>query len=104
MCPDTILVAGHADPLGAGPYIARKHPNVYLETSISWPRYCGLIPGLASQAVEIAGAEKVLYGTDFSVGKQQRARDMNAVLDGASLGISERDLIEHGNAIKVLDA
>lgn len=104
MCPDTVLIAGHADPLGAAPYIARKHPNVYLETSIAWPRYCRLIPGLARDAIDLAGAEKILYGTDFSLGKQERVTQMNAILDGAELTDAERDLIEHGNARRILGA
>jgi predicted TIM-barrel fold metal-dependent hydrolase len=102
MCPETILIAGHADPWGDAPYIAHKHPNVYLETSISWARRCLLIPGLARQAIDIATPEKVLYGTDFSLGREQRVVDMNAVLDGAGLSREERDLIEHGNAERIL--
>ncbi|WP_263118860.1 amidohydrolase family protein [Cellulomonas sp. RIT-PI-Y] len=102
MCPDTVIIAGHADPLGAAPYIAHKHPNVYLETSIAWPRYCKLIPGLARDAIDIATPEKILYGTDFSLGKQQRVRDLTAVLDGADLSDEEREMIEHGNAQRIL--
>jgi uncharacterized protein len=101
MCPDTIIIAGHADPLGAAPYIAHKHPNVYLETSIAWPRMCKLIPGLARDAIDIATPEKILYGTDFSLGKQQRVHDMNAIIDAAGLSDAERDLIEHGNAQRI---
>lgn len=102
MCPDTVLIAGHADPLGAAPYIAHKHPNVYLETSIAWPRMCKLIPGLARDAIDLATPEKILYGSDFSLGKQQRVRDLNTILEGANLTDSERDLIEHGNAERIL--
>lgn len=101
MCPETIIVAGHANPLGAAPYIAHKHPNVYLETSIAWPRYGKLIPGLVRDAIDIATPEKVLYGTDFSLGKKQRVIDLNGVLDAAELTVPERDLIEHGNAERI---
>jgi predicted TIM-barrel fold metal-dependent hydrolase len=102
MCPRTVLIAGHADPLGNAPFIARKHPNVYLETSISWPRYCSLMPGLARQAIDIAGAEKVLFGTDFSFGKSDRVREVNDALATAQLTAEERELIYEGNARRIL--
>jgi uncharacterized protein len=102
MCPNTVIIAGHADPLGAAPYIAHKHPNVYLETSIAWPRLCKLIPGLARDAIDIATPEKILYGTDFSLGRQERVRAMNLVLDGAELTAAEREMIQHGNAARIL--
>ncbi len=102
MCPHTVLVAGHADPLGAAPYIARKHPNVFLETSISWSRYGSIIPGLLKQAVELAGPEKVLYGADYHLGREQRVHDMDAVLSSSGLDEETLELVYRGNAIRVL--
>jgi predicted TIM-barrel fold metal-dependent hydrolase len=102
MCPNTVLVAGHADPLGAAPYLARKHPNVYLETSISWARYCSLIPGLAKQAVELAGPDKVLFGADYHLGREQRVHDMLAVFAAAGLAEADQELVFAGNARRVL--
>jgi predicted TIM-barrel fold metal-dependent hydrolase len=102
MCPNTVLVAGHADPLGAAPYIARKHPNVYLETSISWSRYGSIIPGLVKQAVELAGPEKVLYGADYHLGREQRVHDMDEVLAASGLDDETLQLITAGNAMRVL--
>ncbi len=102
MCPDTIIIAGHADPIGDAPYIARKHPNVYLETSLGFPRYASLIPGAIRQAVDIAGAEKILFGTDFSLGKGERVTDVRTVLESAGLREDELQLIYSANAERIL--
>lgn len=102
MCPNTVIIAGHASPLGDAPYIAHKHPNVYLETSLAWSRYCSLIPGLARQAVDIAGVEKIVFGSDFSLGKRERVTDMIDVFDKAGLSESESELIYSGNAKRIL--
>jgi predicted TIM-barrel fold metal-dependent hydrolase len=102
MCPRTVLIAGHADPLGAAPYLARKHPHVYLETSISWHRYGSLIPGLVKQTVEMCGPEKVLFGTDFSLGRDERVGQIFDVLDGSGLSSEALDLIYAGNAVRLL--
>lgn len=102
MCPHTVLVAGHADPLGAAPYIARKHPNVYLETSISWSRYGSIIPGVVKQAVDLAGPEKVLYGADYHLGREQRVHETDAVLEASGLSDEALQLIYGGNAMRIL--
>lgn len=100
MCPDTVLIAGHANPLGDAGYLARKHPNVYLEPSIAWIRYCRLIPGLAADVVEHAGADKILFGTDFSLGKADRVTDMYKALSG--IDASALDKIYAGNLLRIL--
>lgn len=102
MCPDTVLIAGHSDPLGVAPELAFKHPNVYLETSLTWPRYCDLIPGLAKQAVEIAGVEKVLFGADYHIGRESRVSDVVRVLDSSGLPDDALELIYSGNAKRLL--
>lgn len=102
MCPDTVIVLGHADPLGVAGYLAASNPNVYLETSISWPRRHEIIPKLAAQTIRTAGAEKIIYGTDFSIGRDHRIQDMNKMLDESDLTEEERSLIESGNAKRLL--
>lgn len=102
MCPRTTLVAGHADPLGSAPYIARKHPNVYVETSISWSRYGSLIPGLIKQAVDLAGPEKILYGTDYHLGREERVTEMNEVFEQSGLPSDALELVYSGNARRLL--
>lgn len=101
MCPDTVLIAGHANPIiPATTYLARKHPNVYLEPSISWPRYAKLIPGLTAEAVAHAGAEKVLFGSDFSLGHDDSVRSVQSAL--SELKADVRQQVEHDNAARIL--
>jgi len=102
MCPNTVLIAGHANPLSDAPYLARKHRNVYLETSISWARWGRLIPGLVRQVVEDSGPDKILYGTDFSIDRDQRVVDTNAVLDASGLSGDDLALVYGGNAARLL--
>lgn len=102
MCPETTIIAGHADPLGVAAYLAASNPNVYLEMSIAWPRRHEIIPKLAAQTIRTAGADKVLYGTDFSIGRGHRIADINTMLDDAGLTRDERSLIESGNATRLL--
>ena len=101
MCPNTIMIAGHASPLGPASYLARKHPNVYLETSITWARWCKLMPGLASMVTEHAGADKILYGTDFSIGRDERVTGLNAVLE--ELDPTDLEKISGQNAARILN-
>ncbi|MDQ7903559.1 amidohydrolase family protein [Phytohabitans sp. ZYX-F-186] len=103
MCPNTVLIAGHANPLSDAPYLARKHKNVYLETSISWARWGKLIPGLVRQVIEDAGPDKILYGTDFSLGRDQRVTDTNAVIDATGLPDADLALVYGGNAARLLN-
>jgi len=102
MCPDTKLIAGHSEPLGPAPDLAFKHKNLYLETSLSWPRYCELIPGLAKQTVELAGEGKVLFGCDYHIGRESRVTDMIRILEDS--GMSEQQLADvyAGNALRLL--
>jgi len=102
MCPNTVLVAGHASPMDNAVYLARKHPNVYLETSISWARWGRLIPGLVRATVEEAGPDKVLYGTDFSLGRDQRVADTDAVFTESGLSDEHLAMVYGGNAQRLL--
>lgn len=101
MCPDTVLIAGHANPIvPATTYLARKHPNVYLEPSMSWPRYAKLTPGLTAMAVEHAGANKVVFGSDYSIGKANRVDAVREAL--SELSPTDLDAVLHHNAARVL--
>lgn len=101
MCPDSTLIAGHANPMGPASYLARKHPNVYLEPSITWARWCRLIPGLAQMVIEHAGADKILYGSDLSLGRIERVIDLDAVL--ADIDKSDLAMIHSQNARRILN-
>jgi len=103
MCPNTTIIAGHADPLDvATAYMAASMPNVYLEPSIAWPKRHEILPKLARQTIDTAGASKVLYGTDFSIDRDQRIVDINSMLDDCDLSAEDRALIENGNARRLL--
>lgn len=102
MCPNTTIIAGHADIFRTGPYIAAKHPNVYLETALHWERFCRLIPGLGEEAIKSAGAKKVMFGTDFNVDRPERLEAMVAALDRLELSQETRDAVYGGNAARIL--
>lgn len=102
MCPNTVLIAGHANPMSDAHYLARKHPNVYLETSISWARWGDLIPGLVKRVVEDAGPDKILYGTDFSLDRDQRVIDTDRVFERSGLSDDDLALVFGGNAQRLL--
>lgn len=102
MCPRTTLIAGHGDPLLVGPHLARKHPNVYLETSGAWADLGRLLPGLALRAVEVAGKEKVLFGTDYSIGKEERFESSMGVLNDSGMASDWLEAVYGGNAWKLL--
>lgn len=102
MCPRTTIVAGHADPLGDSVYLARKHPNVYLETSISWAKRGEVIPGIIKQAIEEAGPEKVLFGTDFSLGRDERLTETIDVISQSGISDDVLMMVFGANAERVL--
>jgi predicted TIM-barrel fold metal-dependent hydrolase len=102
MCPNTIIVAGHGDILDYGPYIAAKHPNVYLDTAITWARMCNLIPGLGEAAIRQASARKILFGTDANPGRIERFDDTLSVLNALDVTEEVRATILGGNAARLL--
>lgn len=102
MCPRTVIVAGHGDILNYGPFIAAKHPNVYLETSIVWPRLSQIMPNIGAYAVQEASSEKILFGTDANPHKLQRFTDTKRSLDDANISDADRANIMGENARKIL--
>lgn len=72
-----------------------EHQNVYVDTSGGVA-----LSGLVEYAVEVLGAGRVLYGSDFPV------RDFSAQIGrvaGARITDDERRLIFHDNAAELLD-
>jgi len=100
--PEATIVLGHAEILREGPYLAAKHPNVYLETSGTWPRYCTLIPGVGESACETCGASKVLFGTDMNPDKGFRLKENLKAIEGLKVSDEDRALILGGNASRLL--
>ena len=63
--PEAKMVLAHGDPLGPDPYIAGKHPNVYLDTCIRFAQLARLIPGLGEELLKwMRTDEKLIYGSD----------------------------------------
>lgn len=103
MCPDTVIIAGHGEILMHGHWVAAKHPNVYLDTAITWSEYCPVFPGLGEMAIRTAGAHKILFGTDFNPDREDRLDATLAVIDSLNISAEEKELILGGNAAKILN-
>lgn len=102
MCPDTVIVAGHGDILNYGPFIAAKHPNVYLETSIIWPRLSSILPSIGQFAVQEATSAKILFGTDANPHKLERFTQTLDAVRSVELDDEDRANIMGNNAAKLL--
>jgi len=100
--PEAKIVLAHAEIFHIGPYLAAKHPNVYLETSGAWVHYCGLIPGIGEETCEICGAEKVLFGTDMNPGKVFRQKENMSVIENLSISREDKAKILGENAQRLL--
>lgn len=95
-CPGSAIIVGHAggvffweDALD----VARRHPNIYLEISGN-PR-----PDITRKAIDAAGAERVLFGTDMPAMHPSVERRK---LEAARLNDRERELVCAGNIIRLM--
>jgi predicted TIM-barrel fold metal-dependent hydrolase len=100
--PEAKIILAHAEILHVGPYLAAKHPNVYLETSGAWPHFCSLIPGIGESVCKTCGAGKVLFGTDMNPEKGFRLVENLQVIESLSVTEEERGQILGENAKKLL--
>lgn len=63
--PEAKLVIAHGNPFGPDPYIAARHKNVYLDTTITFAKFARLIPTLGAELLDWMNTdEKLLYGSD----------------------------------------
>lgn len=96
--PEAVVVLGHAglaDYTDAAAQLTRDLENLY-------SCYCGPRPGDLLHLIETAGAEKVLFGSDFGVGPGHLlAERIDNVL---AAGLSQADLekVLFGNAERLL--
>lgn len=96
--PELVIVAGHI----GHPWtmemiaIARKHPNVYIDTSAYTSRR---YPAELVEYMKTDGAHKVLFGTNYPMLTPDRALE-----HAASLELDDRgsELFLHGNARRLL--
>jgi len=71
--PETKMVIAHGNPFGPDPYIAGKHPNVYLDTNPTFAQIARLIPKIGTEMLEwMRSDEKVLYGSDANPNRTWR--------------------------------
>lgn len=100
--PEATIIMAHAEIIQYGPFIAKKHKNVYIDTSFTWPRFCNLIKGLGELAIQTAGVEKILFGTDSHPGNIGRMREHLKTIDSLNVSDREKKLILGENARKLL--
>ena len=102
MCPDTVIIAGHGEIFENGPYIAAKHPNVYLDTAITWSRVCPIFPGLGESAIDVAGPDKILFATDANPRRLERFDSTLNALGSLDITEETRSKIMGANAARIL--
>jgi len=117
--PEAKIIIGHGDPLGWGPSIVGKHPNVYMDTSINFSRLARAIPGLAENTIELiqlmayrveglSGADKIIFGSDSNPLSQSRESGVLRfeynleVINAMKINETERKKILGGNITRLL--
>ncbi|HRN29161.1 MAG TPA: amidohydrolase family protein [Terrimesophilobacter sp.] len=71
--PHTKMIIAHGNPFGPDPYIAGKHPNVYLDTTLTFAQIARLIPRIGPEMLDwMRTDEKVLYGSDANPNRTWR--------------------------------
>lgn len=107
--PAAKLVLAHGDPFGAGPAIAGKHPNVFMDTAGVFARRARLVPGLGEDTLQfmalvngVHGSAKTLFGSDANPAKPFRIAENLEPLRSLDLTKEQRDLILGGNAARLL--
>lgn len=96
--PDTTIVLGHAgsaDYADAAAQLIRDLPNLY-------GNYCGSRPGELLHLVDVAGAEKIIFGSDFGAAGWRLLPERIDNVTEAGLGEEELDRILYTNAAKLL--
>jgi predicted TIM-barrel fold metal-dependent hydrolase len=95
--PEAAFLLAHSGSTNEAAYleIARDHPHVYLDTTLSMARR-----GLLERLVEGAGAEKVVWGSDIYFLNQ--AQQLGKVL-GAKLGEEVKGRVLGQNARAILN-
>lgn len=107
--PEAIIVMAHGEPLGHGPAIAAKHPNVYMDTTSTFARACRLIPGIGEETLQwmamvsgVEGSGKVIYGSDANPLKTERFAYNLAPLRALDIAPAAKERILGGNARRLL--
>ncbi|MGC9316797.1 MAG: amidohydrolase family protein [Armatimonadota bacterium] len=75
-------------------WVAREHPNVYLDFASEWPG-----AGRIERALDICGPEQIVYGTDMDLLAPGYARGM---FEAAALTERQARLVYYENAARIL--
>ncbi len=71
--PNTTMIIAHGNPFGPDPYIAGKHPNVYLDTTLTFAQVARLIPRIGPEMLDwMRSDDKILYGSDANPNRTWR--------------------------------
>lgn len=96
--PETIVVLGHAgsaDYVNPAAQLIRDIPNLY-------GCFCGPRPGDLEHLVELGGADKIIFGSDFgAAGWRLLPERIDNVLE-AGLSAADLDLVLYANAARLL--
>ena len=96
--PHTTIVLGHAgsaDYTDCAAQLIRELPNLF-------GNYCGSRPGDLQHLIQLAGAEKIIFGSDFgAAGWRLLPERIDNVLE-AELSTDQLDLILYSNAARLL--
>lgn len=99
--PNAKLLAAHAGGINLRDSVGREladacrdHPNLYLDLASS-----RMVPGVLERLVEMAGIDRVIYGSDYPIFDfgYERGR-----VDCSSLGADEQQRVLYGNAAGLL--
>ncbi len=92
----TIILAhaGHTDSDIAA-QVAQEYSNIYLDFCCEWPG-----AGKIERAMQICGAEKIVYGSDMDVLEPAFTRGM---FEEADLTDAQRQMIFYDNAARIFD-
>lgn len=63
--PEAKIIIAHGHPFGPDPYIAARHPNVYLDTAMTFAQISRLIPNVGVEMLDWMNTdERLLFGSD----------------------------------------
>jgi predicted TIM-barrel fold metal-dependent hydrolase len=96
--PETVIVLGHAgsaDYTDAAAQLIRDLPNLY-------GNFCGPRPGDLLHLVEVGGADKLIFGSDFGAGSWKLLPERIDNIAEAGLAADDLDKVLYANAARLL--
>lgn len=92
-----ILAAAETELYSAESRASGKRPNIYYDIM-------GLEPAVVRLLVDLLGAERVVFGTDWPIWPGGSRAVLEEVFEAAGLDASQQELIASGNARRILGA